>query len=196
MSPSLPEVYLVRHGDTAWSLTGQHTGRTDLPLTTAGEQAAQHLREPLSRISFTHVFTSPLQRAVQTSALAGFGERAIRNPDLMEWDYGAYNGRTSAEIQTERPGWLVFRDGCPEGESPEQITARADRVLHQLRRLEGTVLLFSHGHFLRTLTARWCGWEVAAAAHLMLQPAGVSVLSYERSLENPAILRWNQSFTR
>ena len=159
MSNELPIIYLARHGETAWSLTGQHTGLTDLPLTERGEQNARALRERLIGLKFGKVFTSPLQRAARTCELAGFGAVAEVDRDLMEWNYGQYEGRRTAEIHAERPDWQLFRDGCRGGESPDQVGARADCVLSRVRAVRADVLLFSSGHFLRVLAARWLGLE-------------------------------------
>src|SRR5262249_50741002 len=159
MNASVPVVYLARHGETAWTITGQHTGRTDLPLTEHGEDMARRLGERLRGKSFVKVFTSPLRRAMRTCELAGFGALAEIDPALTEWDYGDYEGRLTADILAERPGWQLFRDGSPGGESPEQVAARADHVVQRVRRNAGDVLLFSSGHFLRMLAARWIGAE-------------------------------------
>ena len=161
MSETLPIVYLARHGETAWSLTGQHTGLTDLPLTERGELNARRLGERLKGLTFAKVFTSPLRRASRTCELAGFGAVAEVDKDLVEWDYGQYEGRTSAEIRKERPHWQLFRDGCPGGESPKQVAERADRVVSRVRTLQGDVLIFTSGHFMRMLAARWLGLETA-----------------------------------
>ena len=161
MSEALPVIHLARHGETAWSLSGQHTGRTDLPLTERGERNARALGERLRGLAFAKVFTSPLNRAVRTCELAGFGAVAEIDPDLVEWDYGQYEGRRTAEIHAERPDWQLFRDGCPGGESPDQIGARADRVVGRVRAVKGNVLVFSSGHFLRVLAARWLGLDAA-----------------------------------
>ena len=189
----LPMIYLARHGETAWSLTGQHTGLTDLPLTQSGERNAQRLRGRLSGLMFARVFTSPLRRAKRTCELAGFGSSAELVPDLVEWDYGEYEGRRTVEIRSERPDWQLFRDGCPGGESPEQVAARADRVVNRLRGLPGDVLLFSSGHFLRVLAARWVGIETFGARSFMLSTASLSALGYENSLAQPAIPLWNET---
>src|SRR5262249_55022617 len=151
INKELPIIYLARHGETAWSITGQHTGLTDLPLTEIGERNAGRLRDRLSGLIFAKVFTSPLRRAMRTCELAGFGSVAEIDRNLVEWDYGEYEGRRSAEIHAERPDWQLFRDGCPGGESPQQVAARADRVVNHLQALPGDVLLFSSGHFLRVL---------------------------------------------
>jgi probable phosphoglycerate mutase len=186
------QIYLLRHGETAWSLSGQHTGRTDLPLTAEGERRAAQLRERLAGVAFAHVLTSPLRRARRTCDLAGFAAVAQVEPDLQEWNYGAYEGRTTAEIHAARPRWSVFQDGCPQGESVEQISQRADRVLATGRRLDGVVALFSHGHFLRALAVRWIGLPIRAAGHFMLDTGSVSLLGYERpDHATPVIARWN-----
>ncbi len=189
----LPVIFLARHGETAWSLTGQHTGLTDLPLTEAGERNARWLQERLSGLKFINVFTSPLQRARRTCELAGFGSVAEIDHDLVEWDYGKYEGRRSVDIRAERPDWELFRDGSPGGESPQRVAARADRVVNRLRRLPGNVLLFSSGHFLRVLAARWIGIEIFGARSFMLSTASLSALGYENSLLNPAIRLWNET---
>jgi probable phosphoglycerate mutase len=194
MSEPLPVVYLARHGETAWSLTGQHTGLTDLPLTENGERNARQLGERLKETTFDKVFTSPLQRAKRTCDLAGFGGVAQVDGDLVEWNYGQYEGRRTAEILVERPDWLLFQDGCPGGETPQQIGARADRVVGRLRAVSGNVLLFSSGHFLRVLAARWLGLEPAAGRLLALDPATLSILGYER--ETAVIRVWNESARR
>jgi broad specificity phosphatase PhoE len=193
MSQGLPVVYLARHGETAWSLTGQHTGLTDLPLTTHGEANAARLQGRLSGISFTQVYTSPLQRAFRTCQLAGFGERAEVDRDLVEWNYGQYEGRKSAEILAERPDWQLFRDGCPGGESPSDVAARADRVVARLRATDGNVLLFSSGHFLRVLAVRWLGLAPVGGQYFMLSTASLSALSYEHGVSDPAVRLWNDT---
>ena len=191
MSEALPLVYLVRHGETAWSLTGQHTGRKDLPLTERGEREAKALAKRLLGINFNKVYTSPLQRAARTCELAGFGDRAERDPDLMEWDYGQYEGRRLDEILTERPDWFLFRDGCPGGETPQQVGARADRVVGRIRAAEGNVLLFSSGHILRVIGARWLGLNPSAAQFFLLSTASISALGFEHSRARPVIRLWN-----
>jgi len=193
MSAGLGIVYTVRHGETAWSRSGQHTGLTDLPLTEVGERNARGLSERLAGRAFAKVLTSPLQRAARTCELAGFGALAERDGDLVEWNYGDYEGRRSAEIHAERPGWLLFRDGCPGGESPAEVAARADRVVRRLRAVDGDVLLFSSGHFLRTLAARWLGLDPAAGQHFLLGTAAVSILGYEHNRSEPAIRLWNET---
>ena len=189
----LPMIYLARHGETAWSLTGQHTGSTDLPLTESGERNAQRLRARLSGIVFDRVFTSPLRRARRTCELAGFGPVAEIDPNLREWNYGQYEGLRSVEIHAERPDWQLFRDGAPGGESPQQVAARADRVVDRLRAVSGNVLVFSSGHFLRMLAGSWTGMAPYEARCLMLSTGSLSVLGYEHNLEQPAINLWNDT---
>jgi broad specificity phosphatase PhoE len=189
---ALPLVYLARHGETEWSRSGQHTGRTDLPLTEPGERAARRLGLRLAGVRPVKIFASPLQRATRTCELSGFSAHCEVDPDLLEWDYGDYEGRTSAEIHAERPDWQLFRDGCPGGESPAQIGARADRMVARVRAIGGDVLLFSSGHILRVLTARWLGLEPAAGRLLVLGTASRSALGYEHSLSEPAIRLWNE----
>jgi len=193
MSAELPTVYLARHGETAWSLTGQHTGRTDLPLTGRGERNARALGERLNGLKFAKVFTSPLMRARRTCELAGFGSDAEVDQDLVEWDYGEYEGRRTSEIRAERPSWQLFRDGCPGGESPEQVGARADRVLGRVQVVQGDVLLFSSGHFLRVLAARWLGLEPAGGRFFLLSTASLSALGYEHDLNQPVICLWDDT---
>jgi broad specificity phosphatase PhoE len=191
MPHNLPVVYLARHGETAWSLSGQHTGLTDIPLTERGERNARQLGKRLSGLKFAKVFASPLQRAMRTCELAGFKSVAEVLPDLVEWNYGNFEGRRTDEIQSERPGWNVFRDGCPGGESPAQIGDRADRVVEKVRAIQGDVLLFSSGHFLRVLTARWLDLPADAGKYFLLSTASVSTLSYEHNLSEPVIRLWN-----
>jgi probable phosphoglycerate mutase len=191
-SHALPVVYLARHGETSWTISRQHTGLTDLPLTAQGEAEAARLGERLAGLAFAAVLTSPLQRAARTCELAGFGPVAKVEPDLVEWNYGAYEGRTSAAIHAERPEWDLFRDGCPDGESPEQIGARADRAIRRVRAIEGDVLLFSSGHFLRVFAARWLGLEPGAGRHFLLGTASLSALGYEHDRTEPAIQLWNE----
>lgn len=191
MSEALPEVYLARHGNTAWTLSGQHTGLTDLPLTPDGVANARRLGGRLNGITFSKAFTSPLQRASRTCELAGFGAVAETDPDLVEWNYGEYEGLTSAQILRTRPDWQLFRDGCPGGESPEQIGERADRVVQRLRAVAANVLLFSSGHFIRVLTARWLGLGPGSGRYFLLNPASLSALSYEHNLSRPVIRLWN-----
>jgi len=196
MSDALPVVYLARHGETAWTVSGQHTGVTDLPLTARGEAEAVQLGERLEGLTFSAVFTSPLQRAVRTCGLAGFGSAAEIEPDLVEWNYGTYEGRTSAEIHAERPDWQLFRDGCPGGESPEQIGARADRVVRRVRTIEGNLLLFSSGHILRVFAARWLGLEPGAGRYFLLGTASLSAMGYEHDRSEPVIRLWDQQERR
>jgi broad specificity phosphatase PhoE len=188
----LPSVTLVRHGETAWSASGRHTGRTDIPLTEEGERKAGRLSERLKGVAFDRVFTSPLQRAARTCALAGFGERAKVDPDLVEWDYGDYEGRKTSEILAERPGWLLFRDGCPNGEQPANVGARADRVIARLRAADDRAIVFSSGHILRVLAARWLGLAPSEGRLFMLSTASISILGYEHDKGEAAIALWNQ----
>jgi probable phosphoglycerate mutase len=191
MSQKLPEVYLVRHGETAWSVSGQHTGLTDLPLTERGEQNARRLAQRLRGLKFDRVFASPLQRARKTCELAGFGDVVEVMPELVEWNYGEYEGRRTSEIRVERPDWHLFRDGCPGGESPSQVGERADRVVNKVRAVTGNVLLFSSAHFLRVLAARWLKLPPEAGRYLVLSVASVSVVGYEHDLSEPVIRLWN-----
>ena len=186
-------LYLIRHGETEWSLSGQHTGRTDLALTPRGEDQARALELTLRTVLFDHVLTSPALRAQRTCALAGLGGSAKVEPDLAEWDYGDYEGRTSIDIRQDQPGWNVFRDGCPGGESVAEVTARADRIITRGTALHGNVALFSSGQFGCSLAARWIGLPVIQAQHLMLGTASVSVLAYNPAhLDLRVIARWNQ----
>ena len=188
----LQSLYLIRHGETAWSLSGQHTGRTDIPLTARGEQDARKLGEPLKAVEFSRVFTSPRLRARQTCELAGLSAVAKIEPDLAEWDYGDYDGELSVDIRKGRPDWDIYRDGCPHGESPAQVSERADRLIARLRALAGNIALFSHGHFGRVLTARWIGLPIQQAQHFSLNPASLGILGYEQNLANvPTIFLWN-----
>jgi probable phosphoglycerate mutase len=191
MSQTLPVIYLARHGETAWSLSGQHTGLTDIPLTERGEHNARQLAKRLEGIFFTRVFTSPLKRARRTCDLAGFGAVAEVMPELLEWNYGDYEGRRTDEIRTERPAWNLFRDGCPGGESPAQVAQRADRAIEKIRAVNGNVLLFSSAHFLRVLAARWLDLPAEAGKYFLLSTASVSVLGYEHELSEPVIRLWN-----
>jgi broad specificity phosphatase PhoE len=193
MSGTLPVVYLARHGETGWTISRQHTGLTDLPLTAQGEAEAVRLGERLKGLTFAAVLTSPLRRAFRTCELAGFGSVAEIEPDLVEWNYGAYEGRTSADIHAERPDWELFRDGCPGGESPDQIGARADRVIRRVRAIEGNTLLFSSGHILRVFAARWLGLVPGAGRHFLLGTASLSALGYEHNRAEPVIRLWNES---
>jgi broad specificity phosphatase PhoE len=191
MTMQFPTVYLARHGETEWSLSGRHTGLTDIPLTPRGEANARQLGLRLRGMDFSRIFSSPLMRARRTCELAGFGERTEIDPNLVEWNYGDYEGRRTVDIRQERPDWKLFRDGCPNGESFAALTARADRVIERLRESGGNVLLFSHGHFLRTLAARWLSLPVQDARLLMLSTAALSALSYEH--DEPAIQFWNDN---
>lgn len=188
-APPPHEVLLVRHGETAWSRSGQHTGRTDLPLTAHGEAQARRLQPALAGRSFALVLCSPLQRARQTCALAGLAQQAVLDPDLMEWDYGDHEGLTTAQIRAQQPDWLVFHHGCPQGESPEAVARRADRVIARARSARGPVALFAHGHLLRVLAARWLELPAAAGAQLLLDTSSLSVLSWYRGI--PALACWN-----
>jgi broad specificity phosphatase PhoE len=189
---ALPRMVLVRHGQTEWSVAGKHTGFTDLPLTPLGEANARALSARLGGYQFEAVFTSPLQRALRSCELAGYATGAIRDPDLREWNYGAYEGMRTAEIRAASPQWELFRDGCPHGESVAEISARADRVCARLRTYAGTVLIFSSSHLLRVLTARWLRLEASAGALWQLDTSSISVLGYEHNLEHPVIQSWNQ----
>lgn len=194
MSDPLPVVYLARHGETEWSRTGQHTGLTDLPLTEQGEQNARFLGERLRQLAISRVATSPLQRARRTCELSGFLSRAEVDPDLVEWDYGEYEGKTGADIRVHHPGWDVFVDGCPGGESPQQVAARADRVVRKLRAYSDNTLLFTSGHFIRVLAARWVGSDPGLLGRkFLLDTASLSALGYDRALSRPIIALWNQS---
>jgi len=193
MSKTLPVIYLARHGETAWNLTGQHMGVVDMPLTERGEHNACRLGGRLRGLTFVKVFTSPLQRASRTCELAGFKAVAVVDTDLLEWNYGTYEGKTTAEILKERPGWDMFRDGYPGGESAAQVAARANRVLSRVRDIGGNVLLFSHGHFLRMLAARWLGLEADAGRFFLLRPASLSALGYEDNRSQSAIRFWNDT---
>jgi broad specificity phosphatase PhoE len=188
-----PVIYLARHGETEWSLSGQHTGRTDIPLTAHGEEQARRLGARLRGQVFRQVFTSPLQRARRTCELAGFAHGAETLPDLLEWDYGEYEGVRTHDIHRDRPGWMLFRDGCPGGESPAQAGARADRAIARVRAVEGDVLLFSSSHFLRVFAARWLGLDAGAGRHFVLSTASLSALSYEHDLTEPVIRMWDET---
>ncbi len=186
----LPTVYLARHGETEWSKSGQHTGRTDLPLTRPGEESARQLGKRLAGITFEHLFTSPLSRARRTAELAGF--TPVVNPDLLEWNYGDFEGLKSAEIAAKKPDWNLFRDGAPGGETPEEVAARVDRLVTKLKGLNGNVICFAHGHILRVIAARWIGHPVMLADSMLLDTATLSVLSFNHHhLTEPAIKVWN-----
>ena len=185
----MPEVFLVRHGETEWSRTGKHTGRTDIPLTERGREQAIAVGAALRGRPFVLVLTSPLERAAETCRLAGYGEVAEPREELMEWDYGAYEGRKTVDIREERPGWTLWRDGVTGGETAAEVGARADRVIAELRALTGDAAVFAHGHLLRVLAARWIGLAPWAGQLLALDPATISVLGYER--ETPVLRSWN-----
>jgi probable phosphoglycerate mutase len=192
MSSDLPRLFLARHGDTAWTDSRQRTGRTDLPLNGRGEDHARQLGERLGRFSFARVLTSPLQRASKTCALAGFREVADVDPDLVEWDYGRFEGKLTRQILKERPGWEMFRDGCPDGESPQDVAARADRFIAHVRGIEGDVLAFSSAHIIRMIAARWLGLPPVAGRFFFCRPASVGILGFEHnSRDEPIIALWN-----
>jgi len=193
MSERLPVTYVARHGETAWTLSGQHTGVTDLPLTERGERNARRLGERLKGMTFARVFTSPLQRAFRTCELAGFAAVAKVDRELVEWNYGEYEGRRTADIRKERPDWEIFRDGCPGGETPEQIGARADAVIGRVRAVQGDVLLFTSAHFSRVLASRWLGLEPGTGRFFMLGTASLSALGYEHDASHPVIRLWNET---
>ena len=193
MKQTFPQVYLVRHGETAWSISGQHTGRTDIPLTERGEQAAQELSARLKDLSVAKVFTSPLQRARQTAELAGFDGVAEPDPDLMEWDYGDYEGRRTVDIRAEHPRWGLFENGCPGGETLLDVAARAERVIAKIRALENNVLVFAHRDILRILMARWVALPALEARRLDLATASLSTLGYDHGLDEPVIHQLNDA---
>jgi broad specificity phosphatase PhoE len=185
----IQQVYLIRHGETEWSLSTQHTGITDIPLTENGRKVAKLLEPVLAKGTFALALTSPLERARETCELAGLGKRAEIDSDLMEWNYGEYEGLTPKQIQAKAPGWMLFNDGCPGGESPEQVGARVDRVIARVRAVEGHVALFAHGHIFRVFAARWLGLPPTAGCHFLLDTATLNILSYYRGM--PAVKRWN-----
>jgi probable phosphoglycerate mutase len=189
---TFPQIYLVRHGQTAWSLSGQHTGRTDIPLTEAGEEEGRRMGRRLAGRTFAQIWTSPSSRARRTCELAGFAADARVDPDLCEWDYGDYEGLLSSEIHAHNPKWDVFHDGGPHGESPADVLARADRVIARMRGVNGDVLVFSSGHFLRCMAARWLGLELSAGRFLLLNTGSLNIFSYEHALSQPAIALWNE----
>jgi broad specificity phosphatase PhoE len=193
MTEPLPLVYLARHGETAWSLSGQHTGRTDLPLAERGEQQAQTLAGRLRGLAFSKVLTSPSRRAIRTCELAGFGPVVEIEPDLAEWDYGEYEGRRTAEILVDRPGWELFRDGAPGGETPDQAGARAARVIGRIRAVHGNALIVSSAHILRVVAARWLGLPPAGGRYFVLSTASLSILGYEHNPAEPVIRLWNDT---
>jgi len=192
MSSELPKLYLVRHGDTAWTDSEQYTGRTDLPLNARGEEHARQLGERLRGFSFIRVFTSPLQRAAKTCNLAGFGSAVEVDPDLIEWDHGSFEGVLARDVRREHPGWELFRDGCPCGESPQEVAARADRFIARVQEVRGNVLAFSSGHIIRMIAARWNGLAPAAGRVFFCRPASVGVLGFEHENRGLPIIRlWN-----
>lgn len=190
MSTRPPEVVLVRHGETAWSRSGKHTGRTDIPLTARGREEARAVGVELRGRRFALVLTSPLRRAEETCRLTGLGAAAARRDELMEWDYGAYEGRTTIDIRKERPGWRLWRDGVPDGETAAQVAKRVDRVVAELRATAGDAAVFAHGHVLRILAVRWLGLQPKAGRLFALDPGTVSILGYER--ETSVIRMWNR----
>ena len=182
-------VFAIRHGETAWSLSGQHTGTTDIPLTDNGRRLAERMRPVLAKEAFALVLCSPMQRARETCDLAGLGDRAVIDADLAEWNYGQYEGLTPKQIHEGAPGWLIFRDGCPGGEIPEQVSARVDRVIARARAAVADVALFAHGHVLRVLAVRWIGLPASAGQHFLLDTGTLCVLGYYRDI--PAVKVWN-----
>ena len=193
MNETLPVIYLARHGETAWTLSGQHTGLTDIPLTARGERNARRLQIRLRGLQFAKVFTSPLQRALRTCDLAGFGSLAELDHDLVEWNYGKYEGRITAEIHKERPDWRLFRDGCPGGETAKDVADRADRIITRVRRVSGNVLIFSSAHFLRVLAARWLGLAPEMGRCFVLSTASINALGHEHDLSEPVIRLWDDT---
>jgi probable phosphoglycerate mutase len=185
-----PDIWLVRHGETEWARLGRHTGRTDVPLTELGREQARLVAARLAGVSFALVLSSPLARAFETALLAGFGDRVEPDPDLVEWDYGAYEGRTTSEIRSATPGWSIWRQGPVGGETIDEVAARADRVIARARSVEGNVLLFAHGHVLRVLAARWLGLPPSEGRLFALSTATVSILGWEHGA--PVIVRWNE----
>jgi len=182
-------LFAIRHGETAWSLSGRHTGTTNIPLTESGRRLAERMRPVLAKNAFALVLCSPMQRARETCELAGLGDPAVVDDDLVEWNYGEYEGLTPKQIHETAQGWLIFRDGCPGGESPEQVGARADRVIARARATDGDVALFAHGHVLRVLAARWIGLPAASGQHFLLDTGTLCVLGYYRDI--PAVRVWN-----
>ena len=191
MNDALPRIYLVRHGETAWTLTEQHTGRTDLPLTEQGERKAREVGAHLTGLRFDRILSSPLQRARRTAELALPHARVEADDDLMEWDYGAYEGRSTVDIEVERPGWRLFRDGCPGGETLDAVGTRADHVIGHIRAGGGNVLVFAHREILRILAVRWIGLAAVEGRRLLLATASLSVLGYDHDLTEPVIHTWN-----
>ncbi len=194
MPLDMPKLFLARHGDTAWTESHQHTGRTDVPLNTTGEDHARQLGERLAQYTFARVFTSPLQRASKTCELAGFGAISVVDSDLVEWDYGRFEGMLTEQIVSDQPGWELFRDGCPGGESPEDVAARADRFITRVQEINGNVLAFSSGHIIRMIAARWLGLPPSAGRFFYCQPASVGVLEFEHNnREEPILGLWNEA---
>lgn len=193
MNDALPNIYIARHGETAWSLSGQHTGLTDLPLTERGQENARRLGERLRGLNFAKILTSPLQRAARTCELAGFGAVAETDRNLVEWDYGQYEGLRTPEIHAKKPDWDIFRDGCPGGELPAEIGARASVMVKRIRDLNDNVLIFSSGHFLRVFAARWLGLEPSGGRFFVLNTASVSILGYENTLAQPVVKLWDDT---
>lgn len=189
MNKPLQKIYLVRHGETEWSLSGQHTGITNIPLTEEGKKVAKLFQPLFAKESFALILTSPLERARTTCEFAGLDRSAEVDRDLMEWNYGEYEGLTTKQIHAKSPDWMLFNDGCPGGENPEQVCTRVDRVIERIRAAEGHVAIFAHGHILRVLAARWLGFPVVMGCHFMLDPATLSILSYYRGI--PAVKQWN-----
>lgn len=189
----LPKIYLARHGETIWSLSGQHTGMTDIPLTEQGEKNAKQLGKRLQELTFAKVFSSPLQRALKTCELAGFGSMVMPDPLLEEWNYGDYEGRTTTEIHQTQPDWFIFRDGCPGGELPKQVAQRCDQMIEKMKAINGDILIFAHAHILRMLTTRWLGLPAEEGRLYFLSTASLSILGYEHSLSEPVIRLWNDT---
>lgn len=192
MSDELFRLYLVRHGETAWSAAHRHTGLTDVALNVNGEQQAQELGQQLNSVDFARVFTSPLQRASKTCELAGFGAAAELDADLLEWDYGDYEGQTSTALRQRYPGWNVFTHDCPNGETLSDVKQRADRFIHKVRSIPGNVIAFSSGHIIRVITARWLALEPGAGRFFLASTAAVNILGYEHDKNEPVICLWNE----
>jgi broad specificity phosphatase PhoE len=195
MSDALPQVYLARHGETAWTISRQHTGRTDIPLTEKGEREAQKLGARLKGLNFAQVLTSPLQRARRTADLAGFGKCADVDADLAEWDYGTYEGRRTADIRAERPSWRLLEDGCPGGETLDAVSIRSGRVIDRICALRSDVLVFAHRDILRVLAARWLRVNALEARIFYLNTASLSILGYHHDLDEPVIRLWNDTIS-
>ena len=186
---TMQKIYVVRHGETSWSLSGQHTGVTDIPLTEKGKEMAKRFKPFLAKENLSLVLTSPLERAQMTCKLAGLGDQSKIEPNLMEWNYGRYEGLTTEEIHVQSPNWMIFRDGCPEGESPKQVADRADQVIARIQGTKGDVALFAHGHILKVFVARWLGLPAEAGCHFILDTGTLSILSYYRGVQT--VERWN-----